>query len=139
MSWSHPPSGICSIIAAVLFGMAPAPERYASQSIPDAFELRGVVQIEATRRVSANAVVTLNTVPSREVVTDSTGRFRFKDVPFGTYSAEARRVGYYSERREIVVRCTPGVVDSTGRTLIAATCDRQLQVLNFYLRPRRFQ
>jgi hypothetical protein len=115
----------------------PLETTHGASKSPTIFELRGVVRVEATGQAIAGAVVSVESLSKRHTVTDANGSYRLDSLPLGAYTIDARRLGYYVERREIAVHCPIAIVDSAGRPLRTnAGCDSDQQILNFHMRPQ---
>lgn len=89
-----------AVAAAVLVGLAPGRDMAAQGSRPSA-ALTGTVT-DAAGMPLAHARVTLATL-GRSATTDVAGRFAFRTLPHGTYSAHAAQMGYAPAVREVVV------------------------------------
>lgn len=91
------------------------------------FTLVGVVREEAGGRPLAGVVVRVQGT-RHNALTDQAGRYRIEGLEGGTYTVEAIRVGYYSERRDIAfstdVMCTQ-----------CADAAHPERVLHFSMRP----
>jgi hypothetical protein len=65
--------------------------------------LRGVVRHDSTGAPLPRVTVSLTGVP-QVVLTDSTGRFAFSQLPRGTVVVRARRVGFAAVERPVIIR-----------------------------------
>ena len=113
-----------------------APPPTGAARVPGAFELVGTVREEATGRPLADVLIVVDSLPTLRAGSGADGQYRIPAVPPGSYLVSARKIGYYTERREVGASCPVVIVDSGGRPIGGGgQCDPDRQVLNFYMRP----
>lgn len=91
------------------------------------FTVAGTVREEATGRPMEGILVRLaGAHPPRYAATDSAGRYRFEGLEDGSYTIEAARPGFYTERRDI---------SYVGNDWTCIQCPLREHTLDFHMRP----
>lgn len=92
------------------------------------FTVAGTVREEATGRPMEGILVHLaGAHPPRYAATDSVGRYRFEALQEGSYTIEAAKPGFYTERRDI---------GYFSNDWICNQCPPREHTLDFHMRPQ---